>query len=182
MDLGIYQLTPQAGERILEIGCGTGHGLLSLARKVSNSGRIFGLDLSEGMLSQAKRIIQKSNVSNNIHLQIGDGCHLPYATHSFSAIFLSFTLELFDTPEIPMVLMECQRVLKRKGRIAIVSLSKQKSIPVRIYEWFHDKMPSIVDCRPIFVQPYLHQADFQISYSKTENMWGLPVEIITAET
>jgi demethylmenaquinone methyltransferase/2-methoxy-6-polyprenyl-1,4-benzoquinol methylase len=181
MNKGIEILKPQPGEKILEIGCGTGHGLISLAPMVSPSGRIFGLDISDGMLSRSKALIRKSYYQESIQLQLGDGCHLPYAPNSFSAAFLSFTLELFDTPDISLVLGECRRVLNQNGRIVIVSLDKQESFPVNIYEWFHKYMPSFVDCRPINVQTYLLQASFQITHSSTKKMWGLPVEIVSAE-
>jgi ubiquinone/menaquinone biosynthesis C-methylase UbiE len=182
MNLGIEQLCPKPGEQMLEIGCGTGHGLLSIARSVAPLGRINGLDISEGMLAQSRNLLRKSDFANLIHLQLGDGCQLPYPTNSFSAVFISFTLELFDTPEIPLVLRECWRVLKQEGRIVIVCLTKKDSLPVQIYEWFHNKMPSFVDCRPINVHLYLIQAGFKITDSSIKNMWGLPVEIVAADT
>ena len=180
MEFGITKLLPQPGEIILEIGCGTGHGLLSLARSVGPCGRIIGLDISEGMLAQSFMRIRKSDFPNSIFLQLGDGCQLPYNSGSFSAILLSFTLELFDTPDIPLVLMECRRVLKKEGRIGIVCLAKQESLPVRIYEWFHKTFPSLVDCRPINIHPLILQTGFSVSNSSIQLMWGLPVEIVTA--
>jgi demethylmenaquinone methyltransferase/2-methoxy-6-polyprenyl-1,4-benzoquinol methylase len=185
MNYGVAQLRPQPGEKILEIGCGTGHGLISLVNSEANSGThsgiIIGLDISEGMLSQSKVLIRRSNLQNSIQLHLGDGCHLPYVSNYFSAVFLSYTLELFDTPDIPLVLAECRRVLKQRGRVVIVCLNKQESFPVNIYEWFHKYMPSFVDCRPIYVQPYLLQASFTITNISTKKMWGLPVEIVAAE-
>jgi len=182
MNYGISQLKPQPGEKILEIGCGTGHGLISLARSVEQLGKVFGLDISEGMLSQSKALIRKSNFRGSIYLQLGDGCRLPYSPNCFSAVLLSFTLELFETSEISLVIAECRRVLTQDGRIVIVCLNKQESIPVHIYEWFHKYMPSFVDCRPINVQPYLLQESFTISNASIQKMWGLPVEIVTAIT
>jgi demethylmenaquinone methyltransferase/2-methoxy-6-polyprenyl-1,4-benzoquinol methylase len=178
--IGITQLNPQPGEFILEIGCGTGHGLLSLARSVTPSGRIFGLDISEGMLTRASSLISKNKVHYPIYLQLGDGSYLPYSSNKFSAIFFSFTMELFDTPDIPIVLEECKRILAPGGRVGIVCLSKQKTLPVRIYEWFHKKLPTLIDCRPISIQPHLLQANYLITNGKNEKMWGLPVEIVTA--
>ncbi|HBG75060.1 MAG: hypothetical protein A2X25_04365 [Chloroflexi bacterium GWB2_49_20] len=181
MDLGIKQLHPQPGEHILEIGCGTGHGLISLAMAVSSSGYIFGLDISDGMLTQTRAHLSKKGLSYPVYLQLGDACHLPYSSNVFSAVFFSFTLELFDTPDIPLVLAECERILKADGRIGIVCLSKQGTLPVRIYERFHEIMPALVDCRPILVQPILIQAAFKIIATKSKNMWGLPVDIVTAK-
>lgn len=180
MHYGISQIRPLPGERILEIGPGTGHGLISLARSATKAGIIVGLDISEGMLSRSNSLIRKSNLQSSIQLHQGDGCKLPYSTNFFSAIFLCFTLELFDTPDIPLVLIECRRVLKQEGRIVIVCLSREQSIPVLIYELFHKLAPSFIDCRPIFVQPFLLQSSFIVIQSTIKKMWGLPVEIVSA--
>lgn len=181
MIYGISQLNPVPGEKIIEIGCGTGHGLIRLERSVTQAGEVIGLDISEGMLLQANALLNKSGYQKMIQVHQGDGCNLPYPSNYFSAAFLCFTLELFDPTEIPLVLKECRRVLSQKGRIVIVCLFRQNCLPVHIYEWFHKLLPAIIDCRPIFVQPYLLQASFMILDSKIKKMWGLPVEIVTAE-
>jgi len=95
------------------------------------------------------------------------------------AVFMSFTLELFDTPEIPKVLSECKRVLKKAGRIVVVGMSKEgKHEPlIGVFEWAHKHFPNYIDCRPIYVRQALEKADFQILKALKKHMW-IPVEII----
>ena len=93
---------------------------------------------------------------------------------------MSFTLELFTTTEIPVILRECQRVLQHRGRLGIVSLLKNESRAVKIYEWFHLRFPEIVDCHPIFVHQVLEAAGFRTSEVIEKQLWGLPVAAVIA--
>ena len=108
MHLGLEMLTINSGESILEMGPGTGKGLVEICHKVGESGKVYGLDLSRGMLQVAQDRLMKAGYEGRVRLLIGDGSLLPYTDHAFSALFLCFTLELFDTPEIPQVLEECK--------------------------------------------------------------------------
>ena len=180
-DAGLEKLNAQDGETILEIGFGTGHSNLSLARSVGNSGKVEGLDMSEGMYNITRSRLETAGLSDRVNLTCGDAVALPFEADHFDAIFISFTLELFDTPEIPMVLHECHRVLKQGGRIAVVALAKKEKIAVSLYEWFHKLMPTTVDCRPIFVRRSLENAGFHLLDLSEISMWGLPVEVVVAE-
>lgn len=173
-DIGIQMLDARPDESILEIGCGTGHALVELANQ---GGEIFALDLSEKMLKVARRKARSEVVS----FCQADGLSIPFSYETFDCVFISFTLELFDNPEIPIVLNEISRVLKEDGRLGLVSLAKQETPAVRIYEWFHRKMPNFVDCRPLYLRPFLKDAGFQVQESTIKTMWGLPVEILTAK-
>jgi demethylmenaquinone methyltransferase/2-methoxy-6-polyprenyl-1,4-benzoquinol methylase len=125
----------------------------------------FGHEQAEGQEGSA-RIIQ------------GDGTRLPFALNSFDAVFLSFTLELFSEAEIPVVLKECHQVLKREGRLGIVSLSKQDVLACRLYEWGHAHWPALLDCRPIHLRESLEAGEFRVQAANVQTMWGLPVEIV----
>jgi ubiquinone/menaquinone biosynthesis C-methylase UbiE len=182
--IGLQNLKIQEGENVLEVGFGTGQCLPSLAHSVGDSGTVYGIDISAGMLDVVLERVKKAGVLNRVELVIGDGETLPFRTDFFDVIFMSFTLELFDTPEIPVVLSECRRVLQKGGRIGVVAMSKKGSsgIMVDLYEWAHKALPRYVDCRPIYVREALEEAHFHILDDVVMSMWGLPVEILEAQT
>jgi ubiquinone/menaquinone biosynthesis C-methylase UbiE len=179
-ELGLRMLNVQPGEKVLEIGFGTGQSLVGLAHSVGQTGKVYGIDLSEGMFQVAKGRISRTGISDRIELRLGDAVNLPYEDDFFNALFISFTLELFGTPEIPLVLGECKRVLLEDGRLGVVTLEKKDCRAVKTYEWFHARIPSLVDCRPIDVRKIIEVAGFEPVEAMQKSMWGLPVEILTA--
>lgn len=178
--VGLNLLGAKEGENILEIGFGTGKAILALADAVGDGGRVYGIDLSEGMHRIASERVRAAGLSDRVELRCGDGVELPYEDHCFNAVFTSFTLDLFDTPEIPIVLQECKRVLHRDGRLVVVSMAKKEesSLAIRLYDWAHEKIPNYVDCRPIFVSGSLSDAGFDIVERVEMKMWGLPVDAV----
>jgi demethylmenaquinone methyltransferase/2-methoxy-6-polyprenyl-1,4-benzoquinol methylase len=180
---GLEKLSAQADEEILEIGFGTGHCLVSLARSVGPSGRVIGVDLSDGMLAMAQKRLKEEELIERVDLHLGDAANLNFlGTESLDGIFMSFTLELFDTPEIPCVLQECRRVLKPDGRLAVVFMSRPDppGRAVRVYEWFHEHLPAYADCRPIHARQSIEENGFMVKDFRVTSIWGLPVDIILA--
>lgn len=181
-DCGLHRLAARTGERVLVVGAGTGYGVVTLARLVGDTGRVCGLDLSERMLALTRSASESSGLADRVRLACGDAVSLPFADRSFDAVFMSFTLELFDPPEIPLVLGECQRVLRTGGRICVVAISQLggSRLMLRLYQWAHRLAPGYVDCRPIFARQEIGGVGFQIINVTRLSMWGLPVEIILA--
>ncbi len=178
--LGLEMLSAQDGEKFLEIGFGTGHALLALAEDVGPTGEVSGIDLSGEMVRIARARLEEAGLAARVALRQGDAALLPYPDGVFDGVFMSFTLELFDTPEIPVVLGECRRTLGEAGRIVVVALSMlgQHGFASRVYGWAHERFPAYADCRPIYVQRSLEEAGFDIGEARLEGMWGLPVEIV----
>ena len=176
-EVGLQLLGVKTGERVLEIGFGTGHSLVTLSQQAGESGLVAGLELSAGMLEMARKRMQTESPGRYAGMVQGDGILLPFVHNSFDAVFLSFTLELFSDDEISVVLSECQRVLKQDGRLGVVSMAKRNVLACKLYQWGHERWPAILDCRPIELHKSLEAGGFRLQAMKVETMWGLPVEI-----
>jgi len=175
-------LAVRESETILEIGFGTGHCLRKIATAVGDTGKAYGVDISQGMLQVTKTRLEKAQLLDRVELHCGDATSLPYESNVMDGTFMAFTLELFDTPEIPIVLEEVKRVLKTGGRVTVVAMSKKsgESFMVHLYEWVHNKWPEYADCRPIFLEKDLSDAGYIITSKETVKLFGLPVEIVAA--
>jgi len=179
---GLELLRVQPGERVLELGCGAGAALVVLVRAAGPAGRVVGLDLSPRMIHLAAARLRRAGLAQRADLVVADASSIPFADASFDAVFMSFTLELFDTPEIPLVLAQCGRVLRPGGRIGVVSLSRAAPVrwPTRLYERLHDRFPATLDCRPIHGRLALEAAGFEQARSKLVPLWGLRAEAVVA--
>lgn len=167
---------------MLEIGSGPGASLVALARSVGPTGHVVGLDLSPGMHQVAQRRLLGAGLQDCVTLVLGDGAYLPVRSASCDAVFSSFTLELFDTPELPTVMSEARRVLRLGGRLGVVSLELVDPPPLmmRAYLFAHRLMPRLADCRPIPVTDLAEHAGFVDLDSERTTILDIPVVVVTA--
>ena len=181
---GIRLLRVQPSEHVLEIGCGAGGALVALARRVGPGGRVVGVDLSPGMIHLAAARLRRAGLAGRAELMVADAIAIPFGDESFDAVFMSFTLELFDTPEIPLVLAECRRVLRPGGRIGVVALSRAAPVSrlTRLYQRLHDRFPATLDCRPIHARLAIEAAGFDRARSAFVPLWGLRAETVVVAT
>ncbi|MFP4609283.1 MAG: class I SAM-dependent methyltransferase, partial [Candidatus Aenigmatarchaeota archaeon] len=135
---------------------------------------------STGMAAVAKEKLVDEGIVEEVSLICGDVIKAPFKADHFDKIFMSFTLELFDTPEISGVLGEIRRMMKDGGRLGVVSLSKEEDIFVKGYEVFHEIFPTLLDCRPIPVEDILKKEGFKIDSSMSERIGMIPLKIASA--
>jgi demethylmenaquinone methyltransferase/2-methoxy-6-polyprenyl-1,4-benzoquinol methylase len=181
-ELGLSLLAAQPGERVLEIGFGTGSSIVSLAASVGASGRVYGIDISPGMKAVAEQRIRSVDAAGTVDLRVAAVPPVPFDDAAFDAVFMAFTLELFPDDTIPGVLSEVRRTLRRGGRLAAVSMTlgteeQRQRMPERVYTWMHRHFPHIVDCRPIDVDRLLAEAGLTIARAERLEIWGLPVAV-----
>ena len=181
-EMALERLLVVDGETVLEIGFGTGHCLKWIAKLIGSAGKVYGIDISPEMIKKTKKGLEKEGLANRAELCCGDATYLPYNESAFDVVFMSFTLEVFDTPEIPRVLAQIKKALKPGGRLGIVDMSKEngKSVFLKVYEWIHKKCPKYLGSRPIYAEQCLIDAGYQIKSKENIKIFRLPAEIIVA--
>jgi ubiquinone/menaquinone biosynthesis C-methylase UbiE len=112
-------LRPAAGERLLEIGPGTGYYSLDLAGWVAPGGTLELFDLQREFLDHTLRRAADAGRENLVATQ-GDATSLPYADGSIDAVVL--TAVLGEIPDQAAALTEIERVLRPGGRLVVGEL------------------------------------------------------------
>jgi len=112
-------LEPKPGERVLEIGPGTGYYTLDLAQWVGPEGGVEIFDLQHEMLDHTIRRARERGLWN-VNPKQGDAQALPYDDDSFDAAILVATLG--EIPDQDVALREVARVLRPGGRLIVGEL------------------------------------------------------------
>ncbi len=112
-------LVPVPGERILEVGPGTGYYTLDMADWVGPEGRVEIFDLQQEFLDHVIGRAGKRGLANVVPTQ-GDATALPYEDASIDAVAL--TAVLGEIPDPVAALREIRRVLKPEGRLVVGEL------------------------------------------------------------
>ncbi len=110
-------LAPRPGERILEIGPGTGLFSVPVAQRLAPGGMLDVFDVQQAMLDHTLGVAAAHNVSNNIAATRGDARRLPYPEDTFDAAFMMTVLGEIGDQEA--ALGELRRVLRPGGRLVI---------------------------------------------------------------
>jgi arsenite methyltransferase len=113
-------LGPERGERILEVGAGSGCYALEVADEVAPDGTVDIVDGLPDRLEDALRAARERGL-DNVSPTLGDGRYLPFGDSWFDGAYMIAALG--DGPDPPAVLVELGRVLRPGGRLAIGELN-----------------------------------------------------------
>jgi ubiquinone/menaquinone biosynthesis C-methylase UbiE len=111
----IQILQPRAGERVLEIGPGTGYYTFEMAARL-DGGQVDIFDIQQEMIDHVVREANRRGVTN-VEAALGDAQSLPYADESFEAVVLVTVLG--EIPDQERALNEIARVLRPGGRLIV---------------------------------------------------------------
>jgi phosphatidylethanolamine/phosphatidyl-N-methylethanolamine N-methyltransferase len=101
-------------DNVLDLGIGTGVSL----NDYPNRGRIIGVDLSGGMLREARKKIIERRLTHASVMQ-ADALHLPFEDNTFDHVFMSHVISVVSDPY--QLIREAQRVCKPDARIVLVN-------------------------------------------------------------
>ncbi len=123
------------GEKILDAGCGWGRILIGLKKYLPNS-EFVGIDVVDGLLEKAKKMINKEiNNLNKINFYIGDVNNIQFNENYFDKVVSVRVLQYVSDPD--QTIKEFRRVTKKGGRVIIIVPNKLNLI---YFFKYHTKM------------------------------------------
>jgi len=151
-------ITPRGGEKVLDVGCGTGEHLLLFNKKGCN---ITGVELSPGMLD-----IAKQKLGNRADLYMEKAEDLPFSDNEFDIVTIINTLEFIDDPQKAI----CEAIRVCRGRIFLGGMNKLSIVGNR---WKYEKLfpPSICQkARSFHIRQLMGMVRNQLQGVRTQ--WG----------
>ncbi|MFH1653560.1 MAG: arsenite methyltransferase [Pseudomonadota bacterium] len=119
------------GDIVLDLGSGAGFDAFLAAKKVGNSGKVLGVDMTTEMIEKARSNAKKGNYSN-VEFRLGEIEKLPVDDNSIDVIISNCVINLSTDKE--SVFREAYRVLKDGGKLMVSDLVLKKELPKNIRE------------------------------------------------
>lgn len=104
------------GDIVLDLGSGAGFDAFLAAKKVGNSGKVFGIDFTDEMINKSRELAINYGFSN-VEFKLGDIEKLPFENEAFDVIISNCVINL--APDKFKVFKEAYRVLKKDGRMYV---------------------------------------------------------------
>ena len=155
----ISHMNLRPDDRVLDLGIGTG---VSLNFYPLDRGRVVGIDLSSGMLREARKKIREQGRDNASVFQ-ADAMRLPFADNSFDHVFISHVISVVSDP--CRLVQEAQRVAKPDARIVIVNHFQSTNRFIALFEkWLCPLCTKLGWRSDLVLQDLIRQTGVEIDY------------------
>lgn len=123
-DALIDRARPMPGERIIDVGCGSGATTIAFAQKVAPSGHVLGVDVSGPMLARAR---QSAPRGLPINFELADATVFPFDPKSFDLLVSRFGVMFFAEPALSFA--NLRKALRSSGRLAFACWREPRENP-----------------------------------------------------
>jgi len=123
-ELLIDRAGPAIGERIIDVGCGSGATTIAFAQKLGTSGHVLGIDISGPMLARARASTPKDLP---VEFVLADATVYPFEPASFDLLASRFGVMFFAEPVLSFANM--RRALRPSGRLAFACWREPRENP-----------------------------------------------------
>ena len=115
-----------AGQRVLDVGCGSGAVTRDIAKRVGERGLAVGLDPSPELLAVARGLAERAGLADRVEFREGNALRLPFPDSSFDVVVCATVLS--HVPEGEAAIPELVRVLRSGGRLGVFDLDADMTI------------------------------------------------------
>lgn len=136
---------PNLGERVIDIGCGSGTTVLELANRVGSNGYVLGADISQSSVDKARERIAKAGFSQ-AEVELADVSTHEFAPDSFDLAFSRFGVMFFTDPAGSFA--NLRRGMKKGGRLALAVFRTAKE-----NKWSTAPVAAVSDLVPPITPP-----------------------------
>ena len=142
-DLLIDRARIKAGERVLDVGCGSGSTTFAFARAVGPSGRVMGIDISAPMLARAREV---TPAGAPVEFVLADATIHSFAPENFDLLASRFGVMFFADPALSFA--NLRRAMRRSGRLAFACWREPRQnpffmVPLQAVYQHVPKMPQV---------------------------------------
>ena len=154
----IEHLHCKSGDRILEVGVGTGLSLSLYPKDI----KVVGIDLSVDMLKRAEKKVHDEQISQVEGLHAMDAQRMTFEDNSFDKVVAMYVASV--VPDVAQLVNEIRRVCKPGGEIVFLNHFQNKHPLVRQAETFIQPLAKYIGFNPDFpLEDFLTQTGFQMT-------------------
>ncbi len=117
------------GEVVLDLGSGAGLDMFVASKKVGESGKVIGVDMTPAMIEKAKKNAEELGITN-VDFRFGDIEDMPVDDNSVDVVISNCVINL--APSKAKVFQEAYRVLKPGGRVMVSDIVLSKPLPKEV--------------------------------------------------